>query len=77
MIKRINERILKATINAKITSKQILENQDGNGTAIALVIGGVLLLAAVAAAPTITTFFTNITTYVTTFFDTEIKAILN
>jgi len=76
MIKKINERVLKATVNVKVATEEILKDEKGSGAVVALVIGGVLLLAAVAAAPTISTFFSNITTYITTFFDTKIKGIL-
>lgn len=76
MIKKINERVLKATVKTKVSVEEIMKDETGSGAVVALVIGGVLLLAAVAASPTISTFFSNITTYVLNFFDTKIKGIL-
>jgi len=54
----------------------LLKDESGNGLIIGIIVGAVLLLAAVASAPTLQTWFTGLTTYVTGFFDTEIKGIL-
>ena len=76
MIKKINEKVLKATVSVKVTTNEIMKDESGNSMAVSLIIGGILLLAAIAASPTISSTFSTLTTHILNFFDTKIKGIL-
>lgn len=77
MIKKINNKILETAVFLKHSSKDFMKDESGNGLIIGLLIAGILVLAVVLNVATITNFITGLTTYVTTFFDTEIKGVLN
>lgn len=77
MKNKIKEITSKVSAKMKTSAILLAKDESGNGLIIGIIIAAVLLLAAVAAAPTLQTWFSGITTYITVFFDTEIKSILN
>lgn len=76
MKNKIKEFTLKASARVKTSTNTLLKDESGNGLIISIILGAVLVLAAVAFAPSLQTWFSTLGTYITGFFDTEIKSIL-